>query len=401
MQREIYRVPIVEETGFDRVSVEPLEEDLPRREIYLPDEQEPARRRPPPEVFVVRKGKQEKRLVYLHEHCRPLYGSDVQVDSKGNIFYQTWRQVQRERVVPEAFSLLSRTRMGEETYLAQRLVTKKPCELRTNQITKDGGSVEAGIRSVEHGLATELGKEKGQIGMVRERAGELFDLFADFSAVTDDQLEEIQLETYRRLTKVGLDPRTIMLEEKRRMTIWLAKASGGRDILQRKNFLISMMAVEAANRRAIEREQGIGEAASKFARMREALRFARGFSREIFTEVKERLEPQGMPAHYLFKYPNRPANNVGITKGMINHMIWQLTQPPVKPYRPAGELAGFFLGMIVDLLEQDRREEIVKRGIFVEGNLFEEARDILEEVLVKHQSIQSKHFTELLPSLKL
>ena len=42
MQREIYRVPIVEETGFDRVSVEPLEEDLPRREIYLPDEQEPA-----------------------------------------------------------------------------------------------------------------------------------------------------------------------------------------------------------------------------------------------------------------------------------------------------------------------------------------------------------------------
>ena len=340
-------------------------------------------RGPRREVFVVSK-KAKELLEHFTKHCRPLYGSDVRFDSKGNIFYPTWRQVKRETVGPEDYSLLSKKRRKEEIYLAQRLVTKKPYELRIHQVTKDGGSVEAGIRSVEHVLATELKREKPQTEMVKGRINELFDLFVDFSSVTDEQLEEAKRETYSRLAQVGFDPQKAFLEEKRRMANWLIKASGGKDSLERRNRLIIMMALEAAHRRAVRREQGIGETVSKFARMREALRFERAFSREISEEVRQRLEPQRMPAHYLFKYPEKPPQNVGSVKGVLNTMCWQLTQPHVKPYRTASTKAKEVLEEVVDLLKENRRGEIVER------NLFGQARCMLEEVLNRHKNIYPK-----------
>lgn len=264
------------------------------------------------------------------------------------------------------------------------MVTKKPHEQRINEITKDGGSVEAAIRSVEHALETEFKREKPQMEMVKGRVGELFDLFADPSTVTDEQLEEAQRETYNRLAQVGFNPETVILEEKRRMASWLTKASGGRDSLARRNPLIIAMALEAANRRAIEREQGVGETVSKFVRMREALRFERAFSRGILGEVAQRLESQSMPGHYLFKYPERPAQNVGIVSGILNTMCWQLTQPHTKPYRPAGMEAGRVLGEVVEFLAVDRRRVIVER------NLFGQARNIVEEVLDRHKDIYPK-----------
>lgn len=338
-------------------------------------------RRPRPEVFIVHKGEQEKRLEYVRKYCRHLYGSDVLFDFEGNISYPTWHQVKRTKVGPEDYSLLSKTREREETYLARGLVTKKPREKRINKVTKDGGSVEVAIRSVEHALETELKREKPQMEMVRGRVGELFDLFADPSTVTDEQLEEARRETYSRLARVGFNPEKVILEEKQRMASWLTKASGGRDSLARRNPLIIAMALEAANRRAIKRELGIGETVSKFVRMREALRFERAFSRGILGEVVQRLEPQSMPGHYLFKYPEKPAQNVGIVSSILNTMRWQLTQPHVKPYRPAGLEAREVLGEVVGLLEVDRRRDIV------DGNLFGQARSIIEEVLDRRKDI--------------
>lgn len=336
---------------------------------------------PRPEVFVVRKGRQEELRDYYHRRCRPLFGSDVRVDKEGNIFYPTWSQVKREKVEPDEYSLLSKKREGEETYLARRLITKSIYELQICQIKENEGGVEAGIRSVEHVLTTELKREKPQTRAVKRRIDELFGLFTNFSTLTNEQLEEAERETYRRLAQVELDPQTVLLEEKRRMTQWLVKASGGRDSLERRNWLITIMALVAANRRAFERRAGIGETVSKFARMREALVFAREFSREILGEVVYWLEPQRMPAHYLFKYPGKLAQNVGIVRGMLETMRWQLTQPQVKPYRPAGTEAREVLGTAVSLLERDERREIVER------NLFGEARGVLEEVLVKYQKI--------------
>lgn len=332
---------------------------------------------PRPEVFVVHKGEPESLLQYFDRHCRSLYGSDVRYDSEGSIFYPTWHQEKREEVKPETHSLLSRKRVRGEVYLAQRLVTKQLYGRRINTVTKDGGGVDVAIRSFEHVLESEAEEEMPQMGMVRGRIGELFDLFGDFSSVTEDQLKDSTNVTYDRLARAGFDPETVHLEEKTKMGYWLIKGSGGKDSLKRRNRLITIMALEAANRRAVERMQGIGAVMAKFVRMREALRFEREFCREIFTEVMDRLALQAMQSHYLFRYPDKPSQNAGIVRGILNTLYWQLTQPHVKPYRFAGMEARKILGEAVDLLGEDRRREIVERS------LFEQARSILESALTR------------------
>lgn len=320
--------------------------------------------RPPPEVFVVGKGEQEERLDHFNQRCRPLYGSDVRVDAEGNIYYPTWRQVEREQVGPEVFSLLSGTRESGEVYLGRPLTTKKPYELRINRVTKEGGTVEVAIRAMNHVIEGLIEKEQPQMRMVRGRVAELFDLFADFSAMTDDQFQRAERETYRRLTEVEFDPKRVVLEEKQRIGTWLPKASGGKDSLGRRNWLITTMALEAAHRRAVEREMGIGEGVTKFVRMREALRFEEMFCREIFREIGDRLEPESMPAHYNFKYPQKPPQNVGPVMGILKTIRWQLGLPRVNPYRRAGMAAREILDEVIDLFEQDKRVEIMERDLF-------------------------------------
>ena len=343
--------------------------------------------KPKPEVFIIRP---ERRpiLEYFNNHCRPLYGSDVRVDSEGNIFYPTWRQVKREKIKPEDYDLLSRKRIRPEIYLNLPLTTKRPYELRIHQVKKDGGSVEAGIRSIEHVVETETKKETPQAKMVRERINQLFDLFSNFSSLTEEDFKIIQGETYALLARVDFNPETVILEEKQKIAHWLIKGSGGKDSLTRQNWLITTMALQAAYHRAIERELSINQTLSKFIRMREALVLAREFSRGILIDVVQWLEPQRLPAHYLFRYPDRPPQNAGITIGILNTLSWQLTQPPVKPYRPAGLATKKLLNQTTDLLRQNRRPEINQEG------LFQQAYDILQKTLEKHQDIYPFIFSE-------
>ena len=228
------------------------------------------------EVFVTRP---ERRLILEHfdNHCRPLYGSDIRVDFEGNIFYPTWRQVKREKINPGDYDLLSHKGIRPGIYLNFPLATKRPYELCVHQIKKDGGSVEAGIRSMEHVIEAEINKEAPQAKIVRERIDQLFDLFSNFSSLTEEDFEIIQGETYALLVRVGLNPETVILEEKQKIAHWLIKGSSGKDSLTRQNWLISTMALQAAYHRTIKRELGINQTLSKFIKMREALILARGF----------------------------------------------------------------------------------------------------------------------------
>lgn len=333
--------------------------------------------KPPREVYVGRRGDQEELRAYFESSCVPLYGSDVRYDKDGNIFYPTWRQVPREEVIPESYELLSKKPVSQDVYLSQRLVTKLPIELRINRIEKDGGSVEVAIRAVEHVLINQMEKEQPQAKTVKGRVAELFELFTDPTSVSDEELARATRLTYKRLTQVGLDPQRVILEEKKLMSGWLIKASGGKDSLERRNPLIIAMALEAAGRRAVTRDLGVGEIVSKFTRMDEALRFERAFCRTILREVTEELAPTRMPAHVLFKYPERRASNVGIFRGKLNNLRWQLTQPHVKPYRPVGrEVAGILDG-IDQLLVAGMRREVNERELFVL------ARTKLEGVLIE------------------
>ncbi|PIS15148.1 hypothetical protein COT63_01565 [Candidatus Shapirobacteria bacterium CG09_land_8_20_14_0_10_38_17] len=337
------------------------------------------RLKPKPEVFIIRPEKRP--ILEYFNRCRPLYGSDIRVDIEGNIFYPTWRQVRREEINPENYDLLSRKRIRPEIYLNLSLSTKNPYELRIHQVKKDGGSVEAGIRSIEHVIETETKKETPQAKMVQERINQLFSLFSNFSSLTKEDFKIIQGETYTQLARVGFNPETVMLEEKQKISHWLIKGSGGKDSLSRLNSLITTMALQAAYHRAIERELSIDQILTKFIRMHEALTLAREFSREILTDAHQWLEPQRLPAYYLFRYPQKPPQNVGVTVGILNTLSWQLTQPPVKPYRPTGLAAREPLIQAVGFLKQNQREEINQKG------LFQQASTVLRETLEKYQSV--------------
>lgn len=329
--------------------------------------------------FVQRQGKQTELSEYFKKYCRPLYGSDARVDDEGNIFFVTWHPISKERLLPTDYVVVSKVNPRADIY-AQHSRYQRPREMRINQIKEEGGSVEAAIRGMDHILEGERGKETNQAQGVRQRATELLDLFnLSFARITDEQFESARNETYRLLDRVKFNPVTVVDEEKKRMAEWIARGSFGRDSLSRRNRLIAVGALSAAYRRALERQKGIGEIVGKFIRAREALIFAREFSRTIFEDVSYSLRPEALPAQRLFKYPDKFPDNVGIVRGMLNTLIFQLEQPPVKPYRTVARQAKGILEEVISLLLQDRRQEIVGQGLFAS------VRELLARELETHK----------------
>lgn len=351
---------------------------------------------PDNKLYVGARGTQEELRKHVDQYCRPLYGSGALVDHEGTIFVPQWQPVRKgERGYPQITSQeyrrLSKRRESEESYLTRDLHTLDLHELRIQEVKgEDGaGDVETAIRMSDHILANVMERELPQMDMAGRRIGELLDLFSDYSRVTIAQIEEAVAQTQQRLKEVNFNPDTVINNEKKRIGEWLPKASMGRDSLGRPNPLITLMALEAANRRVLWRRYGLGETTAKYVRIREALTFEREFSRSILEGAREKMAPPGpnsMQLHMLFQYPEAKAQNVGIVSGMLGHMGWELTQPRVKPYRPAGLEAGAMLGTITDLLQKDRRGEIMEPDLFGE-NLFDQTYGILNRVLTQYASI--------------
>ena len=326
---------------------------------------------------------QERLAHYLEKKCRPLFGSAAYCDAEGNIFYRTWSDLPREGFLPTEYVLVSKLH-PQADICAPYTRYQGLKVMKIDQIKKDEGSVEAAIRSVDHTLEGEKGKEKDQAAAVKYRTTELLDLFGgrSFTEITEDEFETERGKTYALLARVGLDPEAVGNQEKKKMTKWLIEASSGKDSIERPNWLITTQALSAAHRRAIMRERGIGgPIIGKFVRMREALTFEREFCRVIFQDVVDRLRPEAMPAHKLFKDPSSRLDNVGIVRGMINTMCFQLRQPHVKTYRVVGRQVEAILTELEELLKQGRRTEIVQRG------LFPQAHKLLVDELEKRQDI--------------
>ena len=326
---------------------------------------------------------QEGLAHYLEKKCRPLLGSDAYCDAEGNIFYRTWRDLPREGFLPTKYVVISKLHPQADIYAPYTRYQDLKV-IRIHQVKKDDGSVEAAIRSVDHTLEGERGKEKDQAAAVKYRATELLDLFGgkSFTEITEDEFKTERDKTYALLARVGLDPEAVVNQEKKRMTEWLTEASSGKDSIGRPNWLITTQALSAAHRRAIMRERGIGgPIIGKFVRMREALTFEREFCRTVLYEVADRLRPEAMPAHKLFKYPTSRPDNVGIVRGILNTMCFQLRQPHVKTYRTIGRQVEAILAEVGELLKQDKRAEIVQRG------LFPQAYQLLLHELEKRQNI--------------
>lgn len=292
-------------------------------------------------------------LTYFNLSCRPLYGSAVRVDNDGTIFFPSWHQVREGEHSPETYTMLSRVRLSDEAYLLLPLVTKEPYELRINQVRKANGAIEVGIRMTDHVIAEQINREQPQMRMVRERVGEMLDVFGDYAHVSDEQFQEAAQTTLLRLAQVRFDPQAVLLREKQHIAVWLPKGSSGIDSLGRRNYLISVMALQAAHRKAVLREQGLGVTINKYAQMREALLFEREFCRSIFTEVAREIGPDHMQSYTVFRFPERPAVPPDIVSRMIRHKRWQLNQTHAKPYRPVGTAAGGILEEAADLVARN------------------------------------------------
>lgn len=330
-------------------------------------------------------GGQEERANYLQTSCRKLLGSDAHVDGDGTIFYYTWGDVPHdilaEGMIPPEYVIISRMHPQADIY-APHTRHKDLKEMVIAEITADDGSVETGIRAMDHILQGESGRETVHATTVKQRAHELLDLFqTDFTSITKEEFSAAQAQTYGLLTAVGYDPETVVNTEKQRMAGWLLKGSVGKDSIDRINWLTSVAALSAAYRHAVMRYRGIGIIEGKFVRMREAFIFEREFSRAIFSDVIEYLREDALPSHRLFKFPRAPADNVGIVTAILHNMVFQLRQPHVKTYRTVGRQAAQIVHEIMTLLSQDNRQEVIDR------HLFSQARDLLSDELAKRSAI--------------
>lgn len=325
-------------------------------------------------------------LVDYFAKCRPLYGSAVRYDRDGFVSYATWREIpseiRKDGLLPQEFIQISRLPPQAVIY-AQYTRYQHFVELRINKVTADDGSIETAIRSVDHVLEGESGKETFQVIVAGQRASNLLDLFKgrSFSDVKTDEFEAAQRQTYAFLADQKFDPGTIVETRKRRLTKWLIKGSLGKDSLGRRNKLITLMALSAAHRVATERQKGLSKIQKKFIRMREALIFEREFARDIFTEMVGLLET--MPNHMIFRYPTRKPEDkqVGIIVGMLESLTFQLNQPHTRPYRSVGREAGKILAEMVRLLREGKREEITNQ------QLIKRARTLLKDALAEHKYI--------------
>ena len=309
--------------------------------------------------------KNEQALVEL-DAAIPLFGSDVRVAASGEILYATYRDLAKSIALPPNFIRVSLVQPNADIFAPNSRTTSFK-EIRVNRVK----TVESAIRAMDHIMEGEMTREMPQLQTVASRAHELFDLFSvDYSGVSSDDFIAARQKTVDLLNDVHVHPQLILNEEKRRITDWLIKGSYGRDELGRNNHLVTIMALSAAYRHAVEKWKGIGVIQGKFARMREALIFERNFSRILFTEVESRLRDTALPATVYFQHPSKQADQ-GFANiiGLLTTTKFQLELPHVNPYKEQGQKASELIGEIISLLP-DRRDGVLERKLFSRAHAF-------------------------------
>lgn len=317
-------------------------------------------------VFFVRRGKQQQRLQDLTEGgWSRLLGSDVYFDEKtGNIAYISWPLVARQERLGEDFLRLS--------YLPRQADPSAPYsrfrdfrEMRINHIEKDG-EVEAAIRSVGHVIERESRVEKSQAQALRERSVTLFNHFTDsFHEISDEDFARAVDETYGLLREEGLNPATVVDRRKTAMARWVIKASSGHDYTGRRNKLITLFALSAANRVAIEREIAVDTILGKYQRMQLALMYHRDFSRGLMQEVRYYLRPEAIPAHRVFKFLQNDYTSGDVVL-FLNRLRSLLGVPKINPYRRTCAYVDSLLEEVLGMLKRGEKRQIVESGIFEE-----------------------------------
>lgn len=316
-------------------------------------------------AYFIRSGTQVELRDYLSEFCDPLLGADVFVSrTEGDIYYITWRDLPKERILPGGYVQISQAGPRADIY-ARYTRYAETRAMVFKRIKKEGGGVEVAIRAFDHILEGVRGKETRQAAAVQSRAYELLDLFQvrRLSEINPVEFRQAERETYALLQEVKLDPQKVVNQQKGRMIRWLLKGETGRDESpsRRLNWLISVGALSASYNTAVNRRLGLGPIAVKYVEGREALILARQFAREVFSEVVDRLRPEALPSHMIFLRLDRPTRQVMLVSGMINTMTHQLDRfIRVKPYKTVGQEVAQILRE-ADLLTREGKSREARR----------------------------------------
>jgi len=310
-----------------------------------------------------------------------LYGLDKlrYDDEDGTIWYMTWGELPKDGLLSPQYVPISALDTRADIYARHTRYTEKK-QIVIKHVMKDGGSVEAAIRAMDYILAGQKDTQLPQVTAVKAQVLEMFDQFgaSDFTHMTASEFEALHRKTRRRLQKVGLNPDTVLSDEKRKMALWLLKASLGKDSQKRRNQMITYLSLDAAYRRAVARERGIGEITGTFLAMREALIRQRMIARANFNEIVEFLSPRAFPSSVVFEQFDKPlVTDTHIAIGLITNMRSLLSEAHLKRYRTAAIKTDQILAEAIALLQKGRRREVVKR------QLFPKVRTLLEEELVR------------------
>jgi len=339
------------------------------------------------EVFIYRKEAGAEVLYTRYGLAEPLYGSQAHVERDGSILIPRWRLIDRERVNPEEFGLLSESRYSDEAYFRSGLITKEPLVLEIAEVKDDEGGVEAALRMTEYVVRGQKNVEQQQVQVVLERTRYLEMLFSqhEISGIPEEARTALQQETITLLSEAGLDPNQVRLETKRMMALWLIKASKGEDSLQRINEMITWQGLQAVERRAMRREIAVsGNIVAKYSEIGAALAVARSMDRMILVDVGEEIERHLLRNIYLTK-PSAPIwRDYAYTIQKIEGLSWLLGETKVKPYRLVALETKDKLEVAKQLLDERRRDELFAGGLI--GGIAESAEKF-RETLNQHAEI--------------
>lgn len=345
------------------------------------DEGDPRRKT----AYLTTDQKRSDRLAYFDQECFPLLGNPaVRVDKEGSISWLRWPEVEipKSGIIPPAHHIISPQNPAADIYARFSRYTDA-AEPTVQTIKKDGGSIETAIRSCDYILFGNRIRQYRQVDAVAGKADELLSLYGMlFNSLSSERFEQNRLEVQALLQDVGLNWETIVSQHKKKMMFWLEKGSFGEDSLQRRNKLISLMALSAAAREAFERKRGLGKIEKKYLGIRQTVIDERIMVRGIFAEISDRFRPEAIPSSVIFRRPQwSHPYDWGILEGMMQHAKYLLKQAKTRTYRQAAQQAIALLDPAIWNIKQRNVQPII------EQNTFAWVKDILDKELEERKFI--------------
>jgi len=324
-------------------------------------------------LFVIKSNEQNERISRMWR----IPGTSVRVSPEGDIYYPVWRE--RVRVnKSELYAPCSNLPAGWsfERLLASR---RRPIsEVVFYQVKKNGGSVEAAIRSMDHVLENyvDQGKETEQVKKVKSQINQAIKVLQETKGVGKEEFEEGFDNLYRQTLKLmeDLGMKRASSALKKDVDRLLTFASTGRDKLGRKNQLVVLQRLEAVEKRVEYRLNEIEFVKGKFLVNKTGLLVQREKDREILAEAVHQFT-SGLAGHVAFEKGETTDLQKGILLRVVSNLIYQLGQVRVKPYKP---VAVEIIGQLVLAREEMKKGNYqVAKGIFDQAS--ERAKKVLDE----------------------